>query len=202
MSVQTYLQILRDIKDVSFATVDDAGNPQVRIIDVMLVENEKLYFVVSRGKEFYQQLMQRPMVAVTTLTPDFKSVRIQGQVQKEDVSWLAKVFQENPSLNSIYPGQSRYILDVFSIFKGTGELFDLSVHPIHRESFAFGGEVIRPKGFFIESTCTQCGICKQNCPIGCIGKGAPYVIDAAHCLHCGLCYENCPAHAIRKLGQP
>ena len=48
------LQILREIKDVSFASVDEQGNPQVRIIDVMLVEGDKLYFCTSRGKDFSQ----------------------------------------------------------------------------------------------------------------------------------------------------
>ena len=37
MELKDCLQILRDIKDVAFATVDDRGMPQVRIIDVMLV---------------------------------------------------------------------------------------------------------------------------------------------------------------------
>ena len=38
MNAQDCLQILRQIKDVAFATVDENGLPQVRIIDVMLVE--------------------------------------------------------------------------------------------------------------------------------------------------------------------
>ena len=46
------LQILREIKDVSFASVDEQGNPQVRIIYVMLVEGDKLYFCTSRGRIF------------------------------------------------------------------------------------------------------------------------------------------------------
>ena len=42
MTAQECLRILRDIKDVAFATVDEQGAPQVRIIDVMLVEEGKL----------------------------------------------------------------------------------------------------------------------------------------------------------------
>ena len=38
MNVSTCLNILREIKDVAFATVDENNQPQVRIIDVMLVE--------------------------------------------------------------------------------------------------------------------------------------------------------------------
>lgn len=39
MELKDCLQILRDIKDVAFATVDDRGMPQVRIIDVMLAND-------------------------------------------------------------------------------------------------------------------------------------------------------------------
>ena len=44
MDAQRCLEILREVKDVAFATVDEKGLPQVRMIDVMIVENEKMYF--------------------------------------------------------------------------------------------------------------------------------------------------------------
>lgn len=44
MNVQDCLQTLRAIRDVSFATVDQEGHPQIRIIDVMLVQEGALYF--------------------------------------------------------------------------------------------------------------------------------------------------------------
>lgn len=39
MNAQNCLQILRDVKDAAFATVDEKGLPQIRMIDVMLTEN-------------------------------------------------------------------------------------------------------------------------------------------------------------------
>ena len=62
MNAQECLHILREIKDVSFATVDEKGFPQVRIIDVMLIENNKLYFCSARGKDFYKQLKIKLLV--------------------------------------------------------------------------------------------------------------------------------------------
>ena len=56
MTAQDCLQILREVKDAAFATVDENGYPQVRIIDVMLVEDGTIYFCTARGKDFYQQL--------------------------------------------------------------------------------------------------------------------------------------------------
>ena len=55
MRAEDCLQLLREMKDVSFASVDETGAPQVRIIDVMIVEDAKLYFCTSRGKDFHRQ---------------------------------------------------------------------------------------------------------------------------------------------------
>ena len=65
MKAQDCLQILRDVKDVTFSTVDEKGLPQARIIDVMIVEEGKLYFCTARGKDFYRQLTENGNVAVT-----------------------------------------------------------------------------------------------------------------------------------------
>ncbi len=45
--MKTPLEILRELKSVTFASVED-GKPQARIIDVMLVEDDKLYFMTAR----------------------------------------------------------------------------------------------------------------------------------------------------------
>jgi len=54
MTAEACIKLLREIKDVAFATVDEEGHPQVRIIDVMIAEGEKLYFCTERGKDFYR----------------------------------------------------------------------------------------------------------------------------------------------------
>lgn len=46
------LRFPRRIRDCSFATVDAEGLPAVRVIDVMHVEDGRLYFLTPRGKEF------------------------------------------------------------------------------------------------------------------------------------------------------
>ena len=48
-----YLQMLRDIRDTSMATVGTDGTPRLRIIDTMLVEDEKLYFLTSNSMLTY-----------------------------------------------------------------------------------------------------------------------------------------------------
>lgn len=201
MKTQEYFNMLREIKDVSFATVDKYGQPQVRIIDVMIVEDEKLYFVTARGKEFYHQLEETMEVAIEGINKNYQTIRLSGKVKKLEQSWVDRVFEENPVMNDVYPNESRYILDAFCLYKGHGEYFDLSVKPIFRESFAFGLGKVEKKGFEISNECISCGLCLKVCPQKSITKGKTYFINQANCLHCGLCFEKCPVKAIKIIKQ-
>lgn len=198
MNATDCLNILKDVKDCAFATVDENGVPHNRIIDVMLVENEKLYFLTARGKHFYSQIANNGYVAVTALNSSWQTVRLTGRVEKQENQkyWIDKMFEYNPSMNNVYPGESRYILEPFCIKDGELEFFDLSGEPIYRESFVLGKGVVHQKGFFIGEECIGCGVCQSGCPQQCIKSGEPFVIEQNNCLHCGLCYENCPVQAI------
>lgn len=201
MNAEKCLQILREIKDVAFATVEN-GLPQVRIIDVMLVENKKLYFCTARGKYFYNQLITNGNVAVTGLNKKYQMVRLKGRAKKLDDNkkWIDRIFESNPSMNAVYPDDSRYILEAFIIDNGSIEFFDLSIKPINRQYFTLGKVIEECKGFFISDKCIRCGKCTRSCPQQCIEIGVPYMIHQEHCLHCGLCAEICPVNCIVKKG--
>ena len=203
MNAQDCLQMLREIKDVSFATVDENGKPHNRIIDVMIVEENRLVFCTGRGKDFYRQLTANPHVAISGLNKNWQMIRLTGTVKKLDdqKKWIDRIFEENPSMNDVYPGESRYILDPFAIESGNLEFFDLGTSPIQRESFAFGGSRVLEKGFFITENCIGCGTCEANCPQQAIVEGTPFAIRQDSCLHCGLCFENCPVQAIIRRGE-
>ena len=198
MTGQDCLRMLREMRDVVFATVDGQGRPRARIIDVMMVEEGKLYFCTARGKDFYQELTQNGYVAIAGLNREWQTVRLTGKAVRlaDTKRWIDRIFEENPSMNDVYPGESRYILDPFCISAGELEFFDLGKTPVQRESFAFGGNSPLEKGFFITDGCIGCGTCAENCPQKCIEEGAPYVIHQENCLHCGLCAENCPTESI------
>ena len=151
MNPQDCLQILRDVKDAAFATVDKKGLPQIRIIDIMLVENEKIYFCTARGKDFYAQLMRDGHIAVTAVNKDFQMVRLSGIAEKltEQKYWIDRIFKENPGMNSVYPKESRYILEPFCIANANIDFFDLGKEPINRENFTIGNHKEQKKGYEI-----------------------------------------------------
>lgn len=200
MLVEEYFSLLREVKDVAIATVDKNGNPQVRVIDIMLTDSASLYFLTARGKEFYSEIINNPTVAITGLTKNWESIRMMGEVVKVDQKLLTPIFENNPSMNEVYPNDTRKILEVFCLKDGYGEYFNLGNHPIYRTYFSFGEGKVEEKGYLINDTCISCDICRKNCPQDCINEGLVYEIVNENCLHCGLCFELCPVDAIERKG--
>lgn len=193
-----YVDMFRKVKIASAGTVDAQGHPRSRIINVMIAADEGMYIVTSKGKPFYEQLTKTGEVALSAMCPDCQSLKFYGKVKKVEKKWVDKVFEENPGMNEVYPGDTRYILDAFLIYEGTGEWFDLLNYPINRETFSYGMEEEKA-GFEIMDNCIACGNCVNACPQKCITPGSVYRIDPSHCLQCGACMEICPAGAVRKI---
>ena len=207
METREYLKILRDeIHSTVIATVDNENLPVARVIDIMLADDDSVYFITAKGKEFYHQLMEKPYVAISGMcggegTMNKKAISIRGKVKNIGTDKLSEVFKQNPYMAEIYPQEeSRQALEVFQVYEGSGEYFDLSVKPICREQFALGkGEKISSGGYFITNRCHGCRICYSRCPQKCIDLSVkPLVINQANCLHCGNCMTVCPFGAVEK----
>ena len=182
MENQKYFELLRQIRDTSMATVASDGTPRVRIIDTMIAEDEKLYFLTARGKDVHEELTASGTVAVTGLNDKWETVRLWGKVRNIGKERLDEIFLRNPSMNDVYPGDSREILDVFCLYEGQGEYFCLAKHPIVRHSFCFGGAEEPRKGFRISDACIGCGTCESVCPEHRLRSGRKTVCIAADAL--------------------
>ncbi|MCQ4950446.1 4Fe-4S binding protein [Bittarella massiliensis (ex Durand et al. 2017)] len=198
----TYL--VEGIHSTVAATVDEQGLPHTCAIDMMLADEGGLYFLTARGKAFYRRLMARRYLALSGMkgedTLSTVAVSVRGWVKPIGQQRLEEILEKNPYMREIYPTEaSRRALEVFCLYRGEGEYFDLSQLPPFRQTFSFGGEGARASAYQIDpARCIGCQACREVCPTGCISGESPRAIDPAHCIHCGNCADACPVGAVER----
>ena len=66
MKTEDYLKILvEEIHSAMVATIADDGHPQTRVIDMMLYDEDGVYFLTAKGKAFYAQLTDQGLIALS-----------------------------------------------------------------------------------------------------------------------------------------
>ena len=199
---ENYLAILvEDIHSTTVATIGVDGHPQTRVIDMMLWDENGLYFLTAKGKEFYKQLMEQKYIALSA-TKDKKAISLRGKIKNIGTEKLNQIFEKYTYMQDIYPDNTREALEVFCLYEAQGEYFDISI-PSHvvRESFTVGKIENLQNGYFVGQGCIGCKLCYSVCPQKCIDiTQKPVVIDQSRCLHCGNCAKICPKQIIEKRG--
>ena len=141
----------------------------------MLKEEGRLFFCTARGKDFCKELLANSTVAVTGLNDKWQTVHIMGRAERladaEQHAMIDRIFEENPSMNEVYPGDTHYILEAFVIAEGSIEFFDLGQSPICYESLALEKASVTEKDFFITEVCIGCVTCASLCLQQCIEDG-------------------------------
>ena len=200
MKTEDYLKILvEEIHSATVATIADDGHPQTRVIDMMLYDEDGVYFLTAKGKAFYAQLKEQGFIALSA-TRDKISVSLRGKIRNIGAEKLDEIFEKNAYMQGIYPGDTRSALEVFCIYEAQGEYFDIS-EPSHvvRDSFVIGHPKVRRNGYYVGQGCIGCKLCYSVCPQKCIDISTkPVVIDQNRCLHCGRCAEICPKQVIER----
>lgn len=193
--------LVNNIHSTVVATIDDKGLPQTRVIDMMHYDENGLYFLTAKGKEFYAQLTKQNFVAISA-TKDKRAISIRGKVKCIGKEKLDLIFDKNTYMQEIYPNDTRSALDVFCLYEGQGEFFDISnPSKIFRDTFSIGKETLSQTGYYVNDDCIGCKLCFSVCPQKCIDISIkPISINQSNCLHCGNCAEICPKGAIKKRG--
>ena len=202
MNSLEYLKVLvENIHSTTVATIGSDGHPQTRVIDMMLYDENGVYFLTAKGKNFYDQLMDQQYIAVSA-TKDKMAISLRGKIRNIGYEKLNEIFEKNTYMQKIYPDETRSALQVFQLYEAQGEYFDIS-NPsnIVRKGILIGEAEAVKTGYFVGKECIGCKLCYSVCPQKCIDiSKKPVEIDQNHCLHCGRCAEICPKQTITKVG--
>ena len=150
MTRNEYLKLLVEgIHSTTIATIGADGHPQTRVIDMMLYDERGVYFLTAKGKAFYAQLMEQGFIALSA-TKDKISISLRGKIGDIGSEKLDEIFEKNPYMQAIYPGDTRSALDVFRLYEADGEYFDIS-DPAHivRDSFTIGKAAQETPGYYV-----------------------------------------------------
>lgn len=180
---------------VSLSTIKN-GYPESRIISLQRFSDGNLYFMTSRGKPFYQQLLLQPRIAISTLLDDtHHCIRIKAVVEEcVEPSVYQEYAEKNPGTLEMY----RYNTDIIVLFRltrGTGEILHLYRDDmIRRLRFGFGGDKPEELTYYISDKCIGCGCCFAHCAEHSIyrSEDGKYHIRSMDCDDCGICYTKCP----------
>jgi len=196
--------LINDIHTVVLATTNKENQPVTTALDLMLTENQKIYFLTARGKNLFARLHHTQCISLTGLIKENnmcrKSISITGKIKNIGQEKLDLIFEKNSYMNEIYPNvKARNVLQVFEIYEYQGEYFDLNQQQIYRKSFSFG-KIIENYEYVAGQMCIYCKACSRVCPQKCIDiSSKPVKIDTSHCLKCGKCAEICPRRAIKMV---
>lgn len=194
----------KEIHTTVAATVDENNLPRTCAVDIMLADDDGLYFLTAKGKNFYKRLVSNKYVSFTGMkgegTLNTIAVSVWGSVKNIGNEKLDLILEKNPYMLEIYPNEkAREQLNVFCLNEGEGEYFDLSKNPVYRQSFSFGGTPEEKEGYFITDLCICCDKCIEVCPTHCIEEDFPRKINQNRCLNCGACIKTCPQQAIERI---
>ena len=124
MTAKDYLAfIVEQIHSTVVATVDSDGLPVTCVIDMMYANDNGLYFLTAKGKNFYRRLKDKGYLALSGKkgedTMNCTAVSVRGKVREIGQDMLPLLFEKNPYMLKIYPTEeSRKALRLVTLNKG------------------------------------------------------------------------------------
>ncbi len=204
---------------LTFATVDENGEPQTRIAHLRGYDEQGIYFMTMFTKSFYRQLKKNNKISVCGIStqaqiehdenglPVFESgyaIRMSGDVLEVSIDDIKA--KNNPMFDMCIKDWEKYnAMVVLCITSAAGDIFDYDFEKVSRENkleriyISYNGKANAYRGLKIDQDrCIQCGECLHQCSFNAVKyEDDTYTIDKYRCDECGDCYLNCIMQAIK-----
>ena len=108
MQTRDYLEtIVEKIHSAVLATVDSEGRPVTCAIDIMNYDENGLYFLTAKGKNFYDRLKANENIAFTAMkgedTLSCVAISVQGKAKEIGPNRLPDLFRKTPTWRRSIP---------------------------------------------------------------------------------------------------
>jgi uncharacterized pyridoxamine 5'-phosphate oxidase family protein len=136
--MKSILEFLEENPYGQLATIEGEQIKQ-RPFQFQLVNNRKLYFVTSKEKSVYQQILNNNEVSFCVLGKDMRWLRVNGSVVIEDSKLIKQqIFDKRKTIKDIYKSVENENLVLFYIYD-----YEISLHELKGsiiESSAYTGQ--------------------------------------------------------------
>lgn len=218
MTIKEIYNAFDAIGCLSFATVNENGEPEARIAHLRAYDEQGIYFMTMFTKDFYKQMKETGKVSINGLCastevrhdaegfPEFErgyAIRLTGNVREIPMDEIKA--KNNQLFDFCIKDYEQYpAMVVMCITSGRGDIFDYDFeketrdNKLERKYFSFNGAGVKYKGLYIDKEiCIGCGQCKKVCSFLAVDKtDEKYKINTYRCDECGDCYLKCPVDAI------
>lgn len=113
-----------------FATVGLDGKPKVRPFQFMLEKEGNLYFCTNNKKDVFDQLQKCPYVEISTSSPKFAWIRLNGKVVfSNDMETKKAIIESSSLVKSLYKSAENPIFEIFYLKDAKAVIADFSGNP-------------------------------------------------------------------------
>ncbi|OBR92332.1 MULTISPECIES: pyridoxamine 5'-phosphate oxidase family protein [Clostridium] len=113
-----------------FATVGLDGKPKVRPFQFMLEKDGNLYFCTNNKKDVFAQLQKCPYVEISTSSPKFAWIRLNGKVVfSNDMETKKAIIESSSLVKSLYKSAENPIFEIFYLKDAKAVIADFSGNP-------------------------------------------------------------------------
>ena len=112
------------------ATVGLDNRAKVRPFQFMIEREGKLYFCTSNHKEVFKEMEKNPYIEISTASPKYQWIRINGKVKfSNDIELKKNIVESRPLLKQIYKTGENPIFEIFYLDDAKAVIADFSGNP-------------------------------------------------------------------------